>query len=102
LHATWFVGFRGHDNPDAEIFYARKYATSTNGLVAIDLPKTTPELDDLCIQCKETRTWISTIQVVCQQAMPASQLRNVSSGMARLGSASGQRHINFQQNLLND
>jgi hypothetical protein len=61
LHATWFVGFRGHDNPDAEIFYARKYATSANGLVAIDLPKIAPELDDLCIQCKETRTWISTI-----------------------------------------
>jgi hypothetical protein len=44
LHGTWFVGYRGHDNPDAESFQVRKYTTSANGLVAIDLPKTAPEV----------------------------------------------------------
>jgi hypothetical protein len=61
LHGTWFVGYRGHDNPNAESFQVRKYATSADGLVAKDLPTTAPELDVLRIRCEETRTWIGTV-----------------------------------------
>jgi hypothetical protein len=61
LHGTWLVGYRGRDNPDAERFHVMKYATSANGLIAIDLPKTAPELDELCARCEETRTWISAV-----------------------------------------
>jgi hypothetical protein len=61
LHGTWFVGYRGSHDPDAETFYVSKFTTSGEGLKAVKLPKTTAELDTLRERCEQTRTWITTI-----------------------------------------
>jgi hypothetical protein len=61
LHGTWFVGYRGSHNPDAESFYVSKYKTSADGLVPVELPSTATELDGLRIRCEDTRNWIAVV-----------------------------------------
>lgn len=61
LHGTWFVGYRGTHDPDAESFHISKYKTSAVGLVPVELPTTVAELNDLTIRCEETRNWISVV-----------------------------------------
>jgi hypothetical protein len=61
LHGTWFIGYRGPDNPDASIFYVNKFTTSSTGLRQLELPKTATELDALRSRCEQARTWINTV-----------------------------------------
>jgi hypothetical protein len=53
LHGTWFVGYRGADDPDASTFHVSKYTPRASGLTKLELPSTASELDALRTLCEE-------------------------------------------------
>jgi hypothetical protein len=59
LHATWFIGFVGNDDPNASEFYVRKFTTTKKGLVPVDLPKNAGQLKELSDRCEEATNWIA-------------------------------------------
>jgi hypothetical protein len=59
LHATWFIGYRGADDPSCAEFYVRKYTAAKRGLETVELPKNAAELLGLAKRCEVTTGWIT-------------------------------------------
>jgi hypothetical protein len=59
LHATWFVGYVDASDPNASMFYARKFKTTKTGLSPVDLPKNAGQLKELCERCEEATNWVA-------------------------------------------
>jgi hypothetical protein len=62
LHGTWFVGFVSDADPNAATFYLRKYTTSADGLVEMNLPKKAEDLRQLRDDCDIVRDFIAGIE----------------------------------------
>jgi hypothetical protein len=61
LHATWFIGYMGADDPNSANFHVRKFTTTQTGLAQVPLPTTARELNELSSRCQEVRYWVGTI-----------------------------------------
>jgi hypothetical protein len=62
LHATWFIGYSGADDPNCKEFFAHKYTVNKEGFALLELPKTAAELRELLGRCDAVQSWIGWLQ----------------------------------------
>ena len=62
LHATWFIGYQGDNDPDCAEFHVHKSKATKTGLSRLELPKNASQLKDLANRCEVTQAWISWLQ----------------------------------------
>jgi hypothetical protein len=59
LHATWFVGYSGSEDPDCKEFFVRKLTSTKEGFKLVELPKNATELGELTSRCQAVKDWIA-------------------------------------------
>jgi hypothetical protein len=62
LHGTWYIGYRGSDDPDSTEFQVNQFKLDSSGVsTVLDLPKDASGLLNLSKRCEAVRQWIEVL-----------------------------------------
>jgi hypothetical protein len=100
LHCTWYIGYRGSDDPDASTFSIVKFTTRQTGYSGLNYQTPLPVSTICASGARRHATGSALYMLAYLQALRTCRSRRASSLATRFGSAFGLRHIRLPQNLL--